>query len=125
MKVALPAREVIEGKARFAGRTLAEWVPEVTERVVGACAPLRVVLFGSVARGDDGPDSDIDLLVVVGDDADLHATARAAVRAVADLAPEVEPVVISRSAAEVNRHVPGTVVRPAVREGRIVYERGR
>ncbi|HSH59558.1 MAG TPA: nucleotidyltransferase domain-containing protein [Acidimicrobiales bacterium] len=31
----------------------------------GECDPLQVILFGSVARGDDGPDSDLDLLVVL------------------------------------------------------------
>lgn len=31
--------------------------------------PCRVVLFGSAARGEAGPDSDIDLLVILDDDA--------------------------------------------------------
>ena len=37
---------------------------EATRRIVDAFRPERVVLFGSRARGDHGPDSDIDLLVV-------------------------------------------------------------
>ena len=42
---------------------------EVVRRLVEAYRPERVYLFGSVARGDAGPDSDYDLLVVVQDDA--------------------------------------------------------
>jgi hypothetical protein len=42
---------------------------EVVRRLVEAYQPERIYLFGSVARGDAGPDSDYDLLVVVPDDA--------------------------------------------------------
>jgi predicted nucleotidyltransferase len=57
--------QVLDGKIRYGGRTLADWVPEVVADLARAADPLRVLLFGSVARGDDGPDSDIDLLVVL------------------------------------------------------------
>ena len=42
---------------------------EVVRRLVEAYQPERIYLFGSVASGDAGPDSDYDLLVVVPDDA--------------------------------------------------------
>ena len=42
---------------------------EVVHRLVQAYRPERIYLFGSVARGDAGPDSDYDILVVVPDDA--------------------------------------------------------
>ncbi len=59
--------EVVDGKVRYNGRTLDEWVPEVVTDIVTACDPLQVILFGSVARGDHGPDSDLDVLVVLPD----------------------------------------------------------
>ncbi len=37
---------------------------EVVRRVVEAAAPEKIILFGSAARGEMGPDSDLDLLVV-------------------------------------------------------------
>ncbi len=37
----------------------------ILQRVVEAVHPLRVVLFGSAARGEMTPDSDVDLLVVM------------------------------------------------------------
>jgi predicted nucleotidyltransferase len=43
--------------------------PELLNRVVDYFHPRRVVLFGSRARGESGPDSDIDLIVILDDDA--------------------------------------------------------
>ena len=42
--------EVVNGKARYEGRTLEEWVPEIVTELVAAVDPLEIVLFGSVAR---------------------------------------------------------------------------
>ena len=42
---------------------------EIVHRLADAYHPLRIYLFGSKARGDAGPDSDYDLLLVVADDA--------------------------------------------------------
>src|SRR6266478_7375139 len=41
-----------------------ELLTEIVRRVVEAVAPEKIVLFGSRARGDHRPDSDIDLLVI-------------------------------------------------------------
>jgi predicted nucleotidyltransferase len=37
----------------------------LVKRVVELVHPLQIILFGSWARGDNSPDSDIDLLVVM------------------------------------------------------------
>ena len=42
---------------------------EVVRRLVAAYEPLRIYLFGSVARGEAGPDCDYDLMLIVSDDA--------------------------------------------------------
>ena len=52
-----------------AGITRDEAIVAITRKLVEVCAPVCIYLFGSVARGDDGPDSDLDFLVVVPDDA--------------------------------------------------------
>ena len=49
-------------------------MPDLDNVIVSAFDPEQVVLFGSVADGSDGPDSDIDLLVVLGHAA-VNATA--------------------------------------------------
>lgn len=60
---------------RYAGRTLAEWLPAIVARVAERFDPERIVLFGSLARGDAGLDSDIDLLVVFRAPMERRATA--------------------------------------------------
>jgi Nucleotidyltransferase domain len=42
--------------------------PKLLDPVVAYFKPRRVILFGSAARGEAGPDSDIDLLVIVDDE---------------------------------------------------------
>jgi predicted nucleotidyltransferase len=116
--------QVVNGKARFDGRTLTDWVPDAVDRLVVAMNPRSIVLYGSVARGDDGPHSDIDLLVIVDDDRTRHELATTALRAVAGLDPEVDVVVVSQGSVESRRDVPGTIIRPALREGKVVYRRG-
>ncbi len=44
-----------------------EKISEVVERIVQAVHPLRIIFFGSSARGQARPDSDIDSLVVMSD----------------------------------------------------------
>ncbi|THJ24720.1 MAG: nucleotidyltransferase domain-containing protein [Nitrospira sp. CG24E] len=40
-------------------------IEKIVQRLVAALSPERIYLFGSQARGEAGPDSDYDLLVVV------------------------------------------------------------
>jgi predicted nucleotidyltransferase len=49
--------------------TKEEAIEEMTRRLVEFYRPVRIYLFGSEARGEAGPDSDLDFLVVVPDDA--------------------------------------------------------
>ena len=39
-------------------------IEEIVRRLIAAIDPDRIILFGSRARGDSGPDSDIDLLII-------------------------------------------------------------
>ena len=57
--------ELIDGEVLYDGRSLLAWASRVADRIVERCDANRIVLYGSVAHGDDGPDSDIDLLVVM------------------------------------------------------------
>ncbi|MDA8280995.1 MAG: nucleotidyltransferase domain-containing protein [Actinomycetota bacterium] len=98
-------------------------VSAAVRAIVDACGPRTIVLFGSVARGEARPDSDIDLLVVIDDEADWARAAKAALLAVARLEPEVDVIVTTRARVDANRGQAGTIIRPALREGRVVYER--
>jgi hypothetical protein len=52
-----------------------EVIPELVQQIVEAVQPLRFVLFGSAARGDLQPETDIDLLVVMPEGAHRRRTA--------------------------------------------------
>ena len=60
----MAVQHFVDEPGRYDGKTLQELWPTVVDEVVRAVRPVEVILFGSVARGEDGPDSDIDLLVV-------------------------------------------------------------
>ena len=116
--------EVVDGKVRYDGRTIADWAPEVSAHLVAACAPVTVILFGSVARGDDGPDSEIDLLVILRDAppsqrSELKAELRRSVRAPVP----VELHVTNRRDFECRRHVVGAIEEAAAHEGRVLHGR--
>ncbi|MGH8908084.1 MAG: nucleotidyltransferase domain-containing protein [Egibacteraceae bacterium] len=118
------AVQVVEGKVRYNGRTLAEWVPEVIADVVAACDPLQIILFGSVARGDDGPDSDIDLLVVLTqvDKATRHKL-MGRIRFSIGAPVPIDVFVTDPQEIAQRRDVIGSMLCWPMREGRIVYDR--
>ena len=49
--------------------TKQEVIDEITRRLVEFYQPVRIYLFGSEARGESGPDSDLDFCVVLPDEA--------------------------------------------------------
>jgi len=98
--------------------------PELFDAVVDYFRPLRVIVFGSAARGDAGPDSDIDLLVILYDDAPPEKLTLAAgyqsrrsYHHATDVIPCREAVFNRKS------RIAGTLAYAAAREGKIVYER--
>ncbi len=116
---------VRDGHAEWAGRSLQDWVPDLVSTIVAAFDPARIVLFGSVADGTDGPDSDIDLLVVLDDapNADrrrLMVELRRATRAVT--APH-DLLVTSLDDFERNHALPGTTEFEPAQHGIVVHER--
>ena len=115
---------VKDGKAVWDGRRLDEWTDVVIADLVAEFDPAAVWLYGSVARGDDDGDSDIDLLVVLDsfeprDAIDLKTRAFKASTSSA-------PFDVSFTDPEryVNRSgIPGTIERATVLDGQCLYRR--
>lgn len=107
----------------YAGRTLAEWVPTIVTRVAARFDPERIVLFGSLARGQAGRDSDIDLLVVFSTLAEPRATAAALRLAVADVPAPVDFLVTDLQEIERRGDIAGPALGSALRDGTVVYAR--
>src|SRR4051794_8308654 len=100
--------------------------PELLDPVVAYFNPRRVVLFGSTARGEAGPDSDIDLLVILADDTPPERlTLRAGHEARQSYSQRPTDVIPCRETTfETKRRIAGTLPYEAAREGIVVYERG-
>ena len=108
--------EVTDGKVLYDGESLTVWASRVAYRIVERCGASRVVLYGSVARGDDGPDSDIDLLVVMPIVGRRHDTSVRVLNELRDLPVPVGIMVVDPAHLDDEASVPG-VVRAALREG--------
>ena len=95
---------------------------EVVRRLVEAYQPERIYLFGSVARGDAGPDSDYDLLVVVPDDAPpARRDSRLAYDALWHTGIGADVLVCKRSYFEDRRSLKASLPGTVLREGRPLY----
>jgi len=70
-------------------------IDEIVRRVSGAVGPLRVILFGSAARGEMGPASDVDLLIVVPDGTRRREASRKAFRALSGLGIAKDVIVVT------------------------------
>ncbi|MDI7259967.1 MAG: nucleotidyltransferase domain-containing protein [Thermodesulfobacteriota bacterium] len=96
-------------------------VDEIVRRVTSAVHPVRVVLFGSAARGEMGPGSDVDLLIVVPDGTRRRDASRKAFRALSGLGIAKDVIVVTESDVKEFGENPSLVIKPALEEGREVY----
>src|SRR5664279_262394 len=97
-------------------------LPEVVRRLAEVYHPLRIYLFGSAARGDAGPDSDYDIMVVVPDDtpADLQRSRRG-YRAIRDLGVPRDIFVSTTRDFQMQLHLRASCSATVVREGVFLY----
>jgi uncharacterized protein len=94
---------------------------ELVRRIVDAAHPLQIILFGSTARGEAGPSSDVDVLVVVRDGTHRLDTAENVYLNLHGFRVDVDVVVATESDVIKYKDSPGLVYREAVRDGRTLY----
>lgn len=98
-------------------------IDRMVKRIVAKFRPQQVILFGSHARGDAGPDSDVDLLVVM----DFEGTARdkrLEIRcALHNILVPKDIIVTKPEDFAWRKDVVGTIEWPAAREGKVLYAR--
>jgi uncharacterized protein len=95
-------------------------IAQAAQRLSDAAPNAQVILFGSHARGEAGPNSDLDFLVVepsVDDTAHESVRLRRTLRGLGLFA---DVVVISEREAEQWREVRGSLIHTAFSEGRPV-----
>ncbi len=94
---------------------------EIVRRIVEVAQPDRIILFGSAARGEIGPDSDIDLLVVKsGVSHRRHLEGEIYLR-LGGIGVGVDVIVATPEDVEYLKDRVGSIIRPALREGREIY----
>lgn len=99
------------------------WLPAIVGRIVRLVDPVRIVLFGSRARGDVREDSDYDILVIL-DEVENRRAMRIRIRGALDDLPIAKDVIVATADEVAGHHGrPWGVLHWALAEGRVVYER--
>lgn len=94
---------------------------QVIERICQAGSPQRIVLFGSRARGEARPDSDLDLLIIEESDVPRHQRSPRYYHTLAGLFPAKDILVYTPAEVEQWADVPNAFITTALREGRVLY----
>ena len=104
------------------GRTLSqETLDDIIRRVAEVAEPERIILFGSAARGEMNRHSDVDLLVVK-DGSDLRRLTARIYRRLYGVGAAVDIVMVTPQDIERYRDSHALVIKPALREGTVMYE---
>lgn len=96
-------------------------VDRMVQTIVASVRPLRIILFGSAARDEMGPDSDLDVLVVMPPGTHRRKTAQRLYRQMGGLGVPFDIVVATSEDLELHRNNPGLICQTILREGRQVY----
>jgi predicted nucleotidyltransferase len=96
---------------------------EMTRQIVDVAQPLRVILFGSRARGQARENSDWDILVIAPSNLPRFRRAAPIYRALSKIPIPVDIIVYTPQEVEEWRNVPQALVTTATREGMVLYEK--
>jgi predicted nucleotidyltransferase len=104
------------------GQLKQEVLEEIVRRIVEVAQPDKIILFGSALRGEMGPNSDVDLLVVK---SGVHRRrlAQAIYMHLFGVGQAVDVVVVTPEDIERYKDSFALVIEPALREGKVVYAR--
>ena len=98
-------------------------IQEIVNRIVERFHPEQIILFGSQARGDAGPDSDVDLLVVMPVQGSVFEMGLDIHQALHDMPIPVDVIVTTPEEFAWRKEYVGTIEWPAAREGKVLYVR--
>jgi len=98
-----------------------EAIRRMVDRIVRRFDPDKIILFGSYARGDAGPDSDVDLLIVMPVAGSIRQMAVDIGVALHDIRVPKDVIVTTPEEFEWRKDTIGTVEWPAWHEGKLLY----
>ncbi len=95
----------------------------MVRRLVERFDPDQIILFGSYARGTARPDSDVDLLVVMPVTGSKRAKQLELRLALHDIPVAKDIILVTPDEVIRRRNIVGTIIRPALQEGKVLYAR--
>ena len=98
-----------------------EQLIQLVNRIVDAVHPLRIILFGSATRGEMGPDSDVDVMVVMPNGTHRRDTAMYLHQCMLGMGIAVDFVVATPAVLEKYKDTRGLIYRNIIREGMELY----
>ena len=93
---------------------------DIIRRIVEVAHPEKIILFGSAARGEMGPNSDVDLLIIK-EGADALDLMAQIYRNLHGAGAAVDAIVVTPEDVERFKDSHALVIKPALREGKVVY----
>jgi len=97
-------------------------IKEAVNRLVNKFSPEQIILFGSQARGTADEKSDVDFLVITTFEKSRKVElANQMYKEISDLMVPIDIVIISKDQFIIDSKIPGTIARPASKEGKILY----
>lgn len=94
---------------------------EIIRRIVEVAKPDKIILFGSAARGEMGPNSDMDLLVVKSGDFHRGQLTEEIYMNLFGIGQAVDIIVVTPEDIERYKNSFAVVIYPALKEGKLVY----
>jgi predicted nucleotidyltransferase len=98
------------------------YLAEAVDRIVRKFHPVKIILFGSWARGSAREDSDLDLLVILRTVEHKRKTTIEVLRALNGLPITKDVIVTTPKEIKERGQVVGNILRPALEEGKTIYE---
>jgi predicted nucleotidyltransferase len=106
---------------RSGGGVPKDVLDDIVRRIVEVAEPEKIILFGSAARGEMGPNSDVDLLVITRGDHDPGRLTERIYQHLHGAKAAVDVIVVTPEEVERYKDAFCLVIYPALREGIVVY----
>lgn len=100
-------------------------IQEIVDIILEVADPQKIVLFGSLARGKGKQDSDIDLLVIKEGDYHKGKLIEDIYMNLVGVGEAVDIMVVTPQQIERYRDTGSMVIKPAMDEGKVIYEKER
>ncbi len=98
-------------------------ISQAIDKLIQKFHPQKIILFGSHARGIADDKSDVDLLIISPFEGKRRKVLVEMDRSLRGIGFALDLILLTPDEFERDREIPGTIARPAAREGKILYER--